>query len=123
LNVPLEVLAFNNYVQSYLDVSEAIPESPHSLLRHILLHGDLSKTNSTLSLAVASVSLAVFGRTKASPAALSFGNDKYIQALTKTKTALGDASQVTSDQLILTVMMLNAYEVRLRIEPMPLTTA
>ncbi len=112
LGVSLEVQAFTYFMQIYIDTSDALP--PDSIWDFLSYHRVMcasSEPTSALGLTTAALSLAIFSRTKATPAALVASTHKYIQALAKTKSSLEDMNQVATDRLLLTVMLLSNYEV------------
>jgi hypothetical protein len=59
---------------------------------------------------VSAMSLVTFGRTKTSTEAWVLGSWKYIQAFSRTKSAVDNANEAITDHFLLTVMMLGFYE-------------
>lgn len=76
-----------------------------------VLSSSMHAPNSPLSITLSAVSLAVFGKTKGSETAISTSTEKYTQALGLAKQSFSNESQATSDEMLLTVMMLLQYEV------------
>jgi hypothetical protein len=90
-------------------MSQAI--DANSYLKHFLLHTSPSSASSFLSLAIHAVALAVFGQQKINSVASAAAIEKYGRALSKTNLAIGDPEQATSDQVLVTIMLLHSYEV------------
>src|ERR1700677_2194279 len=90
--------------------TEELPACIKSWLEtNIVLQQDASAESLFASIFWA-VSLATFGRTKASLEALVLWSRKYIQALSWIKSAVNNANEAITDHLLLTVTMLGFYE-------------
>lgn len=110
LDVPLEYLAFNHYVQDYMFSGEHLQVTAQSWLERTTAAQQEASSDSLLASIVLAVSLATSGRTQANTGAILLGRGKYMGALAKTKTAVGNADEATTDQFLLAVMMLGVYE-------------
>ncbi|KAF2498473.1 hypothetical protein BU16DRAFT_295526 [Lophium mytilinum] len=108
LNGPLENQAVIYYVRGYIDPALLVDSVADNL--GSVLNKPTHVQNSTLELAVLAVSLAVFGRTRRSGAALLTGQEKYTQALGLAKQSVASASKAISDETLMSVMMLASYE-------------
>jgi hypothetical protein len=96
------------------DRLDKLPSEPHNMntcLKRFLLKPGPSNPASSLNMAIQAVSFAVFGRRENSPAASSAAVENYGRALVKTRLAILDPNQTTSDELLHTVMLLFSYEV------------
>jgi hypothetical protein len=106
----LEKAARTYHVHSHMFATEELSASIHNWLEtNIMLQQDAS-TESLLGSVVSAVSLANFCRTKTSTEALVLGSRMYIQALSRTKSAVDNANETTTDHFLLTVKMLDFYE-------------
>jgi hypothetical protein len=109
LQVPVEDQALAYFRTSHLDPSA--PECLWSHLLEYLPYLNISDTRTTLGLATTALALAVFSRKKVVPIALTTSHQKYVQALTRAKEALGDEVEAVSDQFLLSIHILCSYEV------------
>jgi len=109
LSEPLENQAIIYFVRGWIEpdtLVDAVVDDVGSIL-----HKSTQAPKSTLNLAITAVSLAVFGKTKKSEVALATSREKYTQALGSAKQSIANTSQATSDEMLLSVMMLASYEV------------
>lgn len=106
----LDDLARNYYVHNHMFAAEDLPTTIQSWLETNIMRQQDATSESLLDIAVSAVSLAIFGRTKSSKDALALGRQKYVQALSKTKSAVENLNEATTDPFLLTVMMLSFYE-------------
>ncbi|KAF2805680.1 uncharacterized protein BDZ99DRAFT_574562 [Mytilinidion resinicola] len=110
LTTPLTEQALTYYSRCYIESPPNLPEIADGHLSHVLVSSCFSHPHSVLSLAIAAVSHATFGRARRSPAALAVGRSTYSKALTKTNQALRDVDGVVMDEVLLAVMLLSFYE-------------
>jgi hypothetical protein len=111
LDVSLEEQALTYFVRSRMDTSLSQPHTLATYMKQHFLNAIPSGTSSSLTLAIHAVALAVFDQKKSNPDVFAASTAKYAQASSKTSLAISDPEQATSDQLLLTVMQLNSYEV------------
>ena len=109
LSVSLEDQALANFARNYIDPPS--PECHWTHMKDYRILWQVSDLTSTLGLSAAALSLATFSRARSSPCALKIANQKYIQALAKVRTAIDDMQEVTSDQFLLSVVLLSDFEV------------
>lgn len=109
LNVSLEDQALANFAQSYID--PPAPECMWSHMNHHRVQWQVSDPASTLGLSTRAVALATFSKLRSIPTALSVSNRKYVQALARIRIAMDDTKEVTTDQFLLSVVLLSNYEV------------
>lgn len=111
LDIPLELQAFTFFAHRWIENPESDFNYMWTFFDHRGLQFEFPNPKSCLGLAIAAVSLAFFSNTRVIPSAVTSGNLRYVQALTKTKETLSDPEQVKTDDSLLTVMALNTYEV------------
>ncbi|MCJ1326533.1 hypothetical protein MMC10_003197 [Thelotrema lepadinum] len=108
LHSPIEEQAFTYYAQSFMEFSEGMPESLHSLLAKLCMKP--LPLEPTLELVLNANSLLFFGRRFSNSFAIGAANQKYLQALRKTKEEVCDLRKATTDQFVLSVMFLATFE-------------
>ena len=106
-------LASNKFIHTYAAADPSIIQlSIHSYIDHLLLQENNTLLERTLlRLAFDAVSLTIFGQANTVPAAQRLAFKKYTEALTRTNETVSDGMHASSHQFLLTVMMLNNYEV------------
>lgn len=111
LNVPRELQAFTYFAHKYIEGPDPGTLQLWTFLNRHKLQYEFPDPSSSLGLALGAISFAFFSRTRDVPGAVRSGHLRYVQALSKTKETLSDPQQIITDEALLTVMVLNAYEV------------
>ncbi|KAF2489369.1 hypothetical protein BU16DRAFT_586436 [Lophium mytilinum] len=107
---PLTEQALTYYSRCYIESPPNLPEIADGHLSRVLVSSCFSRPHSVLSLAIAAVSHATFGRARENQVALAVGRSTYSKALTATNQALRDVEGVVLDEVLLAVMLLSFYE-------------
>lgn len=110
--VPLEVVAFTAFAKRFLITPNQFPDSVLRHLNDYRSQWGTSEPNSMLGLATSAFAFATLSQTSRVPAALITGALRYHQAVAQTNEALQDTTKATTDELLLTVIMLRDYDVR-----------
>lgn len=110
LNIPLDDQALVYYSRYYVESTDILPEIADGHLKYASIDRCYSQPQSILSLAIAAVAHATFGRAQKSHAALTLGGANYSKALVKANSSLKDANEVTQDEFLLAAMLLSFYE-------------
>lgn len=122
MSIPLEDHAFLFYAANFVFRTDDLPEAGHEYNTHVLYHWIRARPGSPLHHALSAFSHASFGRARKVPRAIEEAGRAYVRAIGETHVAVGgqggrDGADSESDQLLLTIMLMGAYEVgRHRVE-------
>ena len=106
----LPTVATQAFINTYISSDEQDPFCTWSLVLQFEDQYGPGKPYSVVNTALSAVSLVYLSKVHNLPEAFSEARRKYGQALIKTKTALGQESLASTDEVLLSVMLLGAYE-------------
>jgi hypothetical protein len=113
LDEPIETLAVNFWVRNWTDRPSIVPDIGREYLAFVPSHWLSSEADSSLRLALAALSLTVFGRLQGVDKAITMGQSYYGRAVRNTYDEIRHLGDVDVDELVLATMLMTHYEVGL----------